>query len=182
MIPEYNDTLYCLILDHHRFQDNPLSLVFQNEALPELVRLFDDTILQDVAEEGPWCLFLTPESLFITEQLLVELWGNDKYWQGGAALVVGLPEQNESSLLEWIRSRALALSSDGNISVFRFYSPTLLSRISENANQEDLDHLLRGVRSVIWSAGQLSVDVFSSERSAVGTYQLPEALQKGLME
>ncbi|WP_261845047.1 DUF4123 domain-containing protein [Aliamphritea ceti] len=182
MIPEHQDTLYCLILDHNRFQEDPLSVVFQNEELPELIRLFDNTILQDVAEEGPWCLFLTAESLFIADQLLTELWRDDKYWQGGATLVVGLAEQSKQSLLEWIRSRALALSSDGNISVFRFYSPALLGQIAEYENKQDQDHLLTGVRGVIWSAGQLSADVFPSERESFRTYQLPEVLQKGLME
>ena len=49
MIPERDDTWYCLILDHNRFHEDPLAIVFQNEEEPELERLFQNTILDSTA-------------------------------------------------------------------------------------------------------------------------------------
>ena len=185
MIPIDDDTYYCLILDHHRFQQDPLTKVFQNEERPELVRLFNDTLLEDVAEEGPWCLLLSPESAFIAGQLLTELWQHNPHWQGGATLVVGLPEQPKQALLQWIRSRALALSAEGNLSIFRFYSPALLHKLADNTSQQEQEQLLAGIKSLIWSTGQLQTDRLSThlstEERSIDTYRLPETLQKGLM-
>jgi len=182
MIPEYDDVCYCLILDHNRFQDNPLSVVFQNEESPELVRLFDGTILESVAEEGPWCVFFQGDSPLLYNQIFVELWQSDPYWKAGSSLVIGYQNQTKEEILDWAQSRAVAQSPLGNAMVFRFYSPALLDSIEQHLSRSEVTSLLSGISEIVWANGSFKQQVDIAPNALGKAYQLPEQFYKGLME
>jgi|GEM_PF-1686879 len=184
MIPLYDDTCYCLIIDHNRFQDNALAPVFQHLEDPDICRLFDDTILASVAQEGPWCLFFDADCPLITDGLLEEWWADDPYWAGGSALVIAEPGADQAQLLKWCRSRALALSPAGSVSVFRFYSPAILNLIESDLPEADRDDFMTGMGEIIWSAGALNYTGMKEALTAINLgsqYQLSESFVKGLM-
>ncbi|WP_415891647.1 DUF4123 domain-containing protein [Neptuniibacter sp. PT8_73] len=182
MIPIYDDALYCLILDHNRFHDNPLALIFQNEELPDVARLFDGTILESVAEEGPWCVFFKSDSELLYSEVIQQQWEQNVYWQAGSSLVIGLPNQPKEELLSWMQSRALAQSPLGNAMVFRFYSPALLDSLEQELTQSELTRFISGISEVIWAKGSFRNHGEITPEAIQTAYQLPEQFYKGLME
>lgn len=182
MIPEYDDAWYCLILDHNRFRENPLALVFQNEELPEVARLFDGTILEEVAEEGPWCVFFKSESPLLYDQLIQQQWKSDVYWKAGSSIVIGYPDQPKEELLNWMQTRVLAHSPLGNAMVFRFYSPALLDSLEQEFSQNELARFMSGISDVIWAEGHFNQQHDITPAVIQDTYRLPELFYKGLME
>ncbi|WP_292949823.1 MULTISPECIES: DUF4123 domain-containing protein [unclassified Neptuniibacter] len=182
MIPEYSDTWYCLILDHNRFHADPLAAVFQNEECPELVRLFDGTILESVAEEGPWCVFFQSESPFLYNHITEQQWESDAYWKAGSSLVIGYPKQSKEEILGWVQSRTVAQSPLGNAMVFRFYSPALLDTLTQQFSSTEKTKLLNGISEIVWANGSLKQQVDITPNVFKKAYQLPEQFYKGLME
>ena len=182
MIQLYEDSWYCLVLDHNRFQENPLAIVFQNEELPEVVRLFDGTILQSVAEEGPWCVFFKSDSELLYNEVIQQHWEQDIYWQAGSSLVIGYPNESKEAWLTWIQSRTLAKSPQGNAMVFRFYSPASLDSLKRELSNDELSGFLNGIWGITWAKGSLVQNSDITPAPIQASYQLPEQYYKGLME
>lgn len=182
MIPERDDTWYCLILDHNRFHEDPLAIVFQNEEEPELERLFQNTILENVAEEGPWCVFFQGESPLLYNHIIQQQWENDPYWKAGSSIVIGSKSQTKEALFQWVQGRTLALSPLGNAMVFRFYSPALLDTIGQKFSLDETTNLLNGISEIVWAKSTIKQQADIELSVSKGAYQLPEQFYKGLME
>lgn len=182
MIPEHDDAWYCLILEHNRFRENPLALIFQNEEQPEIARLFDGTILEEVAEEGPWCVFFNTESPLFYDQIIQQQWETDIYWKAGSSLAIGYPGQSQADLLQWVQSRALAQSHLGNAMLFRCYSPAVLDQIQVQLSDQEKQHFLNTVAAIVWANGSLNQVADFIPKNTGSAYQLSEQFYKGLME